>query len=335
MTTTLVRCADGDHTVELRDRERVAERLLKASARKSYDPEVDVDWSAPFDPELFYLPPEAVSLYETPLWDRMTHEERVELSRHELVSMLSFGIWSEIMLMKGLLGHVYRADPTTRHVAYALTETADECRHSTMFGRFIGKTGLRPYRMAWPEFQIGKLAGLVDPPMAMFAAVLLVEEVTDAVQRVAMSDDRVQPLVRTISRIHVTEEARHISYAREELKRQVARTPRPLRRVQASGIAGVGIRMAPRLTRPAVYAAVGLDPRMAYRTAKSSPHRQATLRWAFRRATGFLTEIGIIEGPSARIWRRTGMLSTTDSPAPAPNGLPHRQHPTQRMDEAE
>lgn len=322
MTTTLVRCADGDHTVELRDRERVAERLIKASAKKSYDPEVDVDWATPLDPDLFYLPPETLSLYETPLWDRMTHEERVELSRHELVSMLSFGIWSEIMLMKGLLSHVYRGDPTSRHIAYALTETADECRHSTMFGRLISTTGLRPYRMAWPEFQLGKIAGLVDPPMAMFAAILLVEEVTDAVQRVSMTDDRVQPLVRTVSRIHVTEEARHISYAREELKHQVAGTPRPLRRVQASGIAGVAIRMAPRLTRPAVYRAVGLDPRTAYRTAKTSPHRQATLRWAFRRATGFLSDIGMIEGPSARVWNRTGMLSTPETPIPA--GLPRR-----------
>ncbi|MFC5186696.1 AurF N-oxygenase family protein [Actinomadura harenae] len=322
MTTTLVRCADGDHTVELRDRERVAERLIKASTKKSYNPEVDVDWDAPLDPDLFYLPPETLSLYETPLWDRMTHEQRVELSRHELVSMLSFGIWSELMLMKGLLGHVYRGDPTSRHIAYALTETADECRHSTMFGRFIGKTGLRPYRMAWPEFQLGKLAGFIDPPMAMFAAVLLVEEVTDAVQRVTMTDERVQPLVRTISRIHVAEEARHISYAREELKRQVASTPRPLRRAQASGIAGVGFRMAPRLTRPAVYGAVGLDPRTAYRVAKSSAHRQATLRWAFRRATGFLTDIGMIEGPSARIWHRTGMLSTPETPVPS--SLPHR-----------
>ncbi|MEV4251642.1 diiron oxygenase [Spirillospora sp. NPDC049652] len=318
MTTALVRCADGDHTVELRDRERVAERLLKASAKKSYDPEVDVDWTVPFDPDLFYLPPETLSLYETPLWDRMTHRERVELSKHELVSMLSFGIWSEIMLMKGLLGHVYRGDPTSRHIAYALTETADECRHSAMFGRCIGKTGLRPYRMAWPEFQLGKIAGLVDPPMAMFAAVLLVEEVTDAVQRVTMTDERVQPLVRTISRIHVTEEARHISYAREELKRQVVATPRPLRRVQASGIAGVALRMAPRITRPAVYRAVGLDPRAAYRTAKTSPHRRATLRWAFRRATGFLTDIGMIEGPSARIWHRTGMLTTPENPTPTP-----------------
>ncbi|WP_051467387.1 AurF N-oxygenase family protein [Actinomadura oligospora] len=317
MTTALVRCADGDHTVELRDRERVAERLIKASARKSYDPEADIDWDAPLDPDLFYLPPETLSLYETPLWDRMSHEERVELSRHELISMLSFGIWSEIMLMKGLLSHVYRGDPTSRHIAYALTETADECRHSTMFGRFIGKTGLRPYPMAWPEFQLGKLAGLIDPPMAMFAAVLLVEEVTDAVQRVTMTDERVQPLVRTISRIHVAEEARHISYAREELKHQVASTPRPLRRIQASGIAGVGFRMAPRLTRPAVYRAVNLDPRIAYRTAKTSPHRQATLRWAFRRATGFLTDIGMIEGPSARIWHHTGMLSTPKTPPPA------------------
>ena len=55
----------------------------------------------------------------------------------------------------------------------------------------------------------------------MFAAILIAEEVLDALQREAAADERVQPLVRMVSQIHVIEEARHVRYAREELARQI------------------------------------------------------------------------------------------------------------------
>jgi len=51
----------------------------------------------------------------------------------------------------------------------------------------------------------------------MFAGTLVAEEITDQLQREAMKDNTLQPLTRMVSKIHVTEEARHVRYAREEL----------------------------------------------------------------------------------------------------------------------
>jgi len=74
-------------------REEFAERLLKGSVKKSYEPVVDIDWDAPLEPDKFFLPPEVVTLYGTPQWDAMTREQQIELSRQELVNVLSAGIW--------------------------------------------------------------------------------------------------------------------------------------------------------------------------------------------------------------------------------------------------
>ena len=52
-----------------RGREEFADRLLKGSVKKSYEPVVDIDWDAPLDPDKFFLPPKVVSLYGTPLWE--------------------------------------------------------------------------------------------------------------------------------------------------------------------------------------------------------------------------------------------------------------------------
>jgi hypothetical protein len=187
------------------DRERTAARLLKSSAEKFYDPDVDVDWSAPPVDGLLYQPEHRISLYGTYLWDRLSPEQRIELSRHEVASVASNGIWFEVILMQLLLKEIYRGDPTTSHVQYALTEIADECRHSTMFGKAIAHFGLPAYGPRKLLHRLGKLLPVVGYGPALYGSVLIVEEVLDRFQREAMADEHVQPMIRMVNRIHVLE----------------------------------------------------------------------------------------------------------------------------------
>jgi hypothetical protein len=306
--TAVVRCRDGDHTLALTDRDAVARRLLDASRKHSFDPDVDVDWDVPQDPDVFYLPPVLVSLYETPLWDGLTHRQRVELSRREMASIASFGIWAEFMLMQALVQHCHRHRFDSEHVAYALTEIADECRHSIMFGRMVRTFGLRTHRPNALQYSAGVVSGAVYDPLVKFAGTLVVEEFTDAFQRLSFPDEEIQPLVRQVTRIHVIEEARHIRYAREELKRLVAAASAPRRRLAAAGLAYAARLITSQVVHPSCYAAVGLDPRAARRAAAASPHRRATLAWSFRKCTAFLDEVGYLDGPARRIWVNGGLL---------------------------
>ncbi|WP_301176188.1 AurF N-oxygenase family protein [Actinomadura geliboluensis] len=306
--TAQIRCKDGDHTLELTDREVVAERLLRTSRKHSFDPDVDVDWDAPQDPDVFYIPPQLVSLYETPLWDGLTHRQRVELSKREMCSIASFGIWSEMMLMQSLLMHAYRHRYDSGHFAYALTEIADECRHSKMFGRMVRTCGLRTHRPRALEYHAAKLFGAVYDPMPMFAGTLVVEELTDAFQRLTFPDEDMQPLIRQVTRIHVIEEARHIKYAREELKRLVAKAPAFQRRAAAYWMAQATRLLATQMIHPSCYTAVGLDPKLARRVAARSPHRRATLAWSFRKCTAFFDEVGFLDGRAREVWIGAGLL---------------------------
>src|SRR3954471_15150560 len=139
-------------------REEFSERLLRGSVKKSYEPVVDIDWDAPLDPDKFFLPPKVVSLYGTPLWDGMTREQQIELSRQELVNTLSAGIWFENILNQALLRDLMHQDPTARATHYALTEMGDETRHMGMFGRPIEKIGGKPMRpRRWQRILINGL----------------------------------------------------------------------------------------------------------------------------------------------------------------------------------
>src|SRR4051794_4216748 len=88
-----------------------AQRLLTASAKNSYDPEIDIDWEAPLAEGFAYLPPERVSLYGTPFWDVLSDEQRLELAKHEWASIVSIGLWTEIVLMQLLIRDAYHRDP--------------------------------------------------------------------------------------------------------------------------------------------------------------------------------------------------------------------------------
>ncbi|KWX05468.1 diiron oxygenase [Carbonactinospora thermoautotrophica] len=290
------------------DREHVADRLLKASAAHSFDPLVEIDWEAPLLEGVFFLPEHRVSLYGTELWERMSHQQRVDLSRHEVASMASVGIWFELILMQMLVRHVYHLDPTSRHVQYALTEIGDECRHSVMFGRLVEKLGCPAYGPDRHAHLLGRFLKATATGPAMFAAILIAEEILDTLQRETMADENVQPLVRAVSRIHVIEESRHVRYAREELLRQVTRISRPELAVHRLLTARSAHVITTRLIHPGVYAAVGLDPREARAAARANPHHRDTLRWAARRIVRFLDETGLLGGPGVVLWRRAALI---------------------------
>ncbi len=301
--------AQQSGTALLKDREQVADRLLEASAKHSHDPDTELDWDAPMEPGKWYVPERIISLYGTPIWKRMSEEQRIELSKHEFASMASAGVWFEIILMQLLTRHIYDLDPRSSHVTYALTEMADECRHSRMFARAVATLETPYYGPGAVTRFLGRVLKTTATTPGAFTATLLVEEILDRFQRLTFPDPSVQPLIQGITRIHVVEEARHVRYAREELRRQMATCPAWERQLTRTISGEASVVVARALISPAVYASVGLDVEEAVRQARHSQHRQETMRWSAEKLTSFLEEIGVIHSALDRAaWRRSGLL---------------------------
>ncbi|MFC9243538.1 diiron oxygenase [Streptomyces sp. NPDC057136] len=293
----------------LRDREQIAERLLESSAKHSFDPDTELDWDSAIEEGKWFWPPELISLYDTPLWRKMSEEQRMELARHEAASLASLGIWFEIILMQLLVRHIYDKPATSNHVRYALTEIADECRHSLMFGRMITWGGAPNYPVPRLYHNLARIMKTVSTTPGSFASTLLGEEILDWMQRLTFPDERVQTLVRGVTRIHVVEEARHVRYAREELRRQMVTAPRwerELTRVSCGEAARV---FSVCFVNPQVYERVGLDRREAVAQVKASGHRAEVMQSGAKRLTDFLDDIGVLNGVGRRLWRSSGLLA--------------------------
>jgi hypothetical protein len=291
-----------------KDRDVTAERLLDSSMRNSYDPDVDVDWDAPLVEGKGFLPEERVSLYGTALWERLTPDQRLELAKHEIGSITSVGLWTEIVLMQLLARYAADLDPRSPHTHYALTEIGDETRHAIMFGKGIARLGLPAYGPPRAVRIPAKLFGAAIGGPAMFASVLVVEETTDRLQRSMLDDEQIQPMIRMINRIHVVEEARHVRYAREELVRGLSRLSRPALELHRTVTALVAYAVVNVMVHPGVYAAVGLNPREARAAALANPHHHESRRWMAEKIVAFLNDVGMIGDPSKRIWRKAHLL---------------------------
>jgi hypothetical protein len=288
--------------------QRAADRLLRSSAARSYDPDVDIDWSAPLVPGKGYILEHRCSLYGTSLWQRLSPEQRIELGKHEAASIASTGIWLELMLMRLLAKFAYQGDPVSPLIHYALTEVGEECRHTIMFARMIDKIGTPAYGPAPHVRALGNLLPAMATGPSAWAAILIGEEIPDRLQREQADADCIQPLVRMVNRIHVLEEARHISFARAELPRSVAATSRAglaYHRLLAARFAFI---MSRSLINPLVYQSVGLDPKAARAVALANPHHQASIRFSGEKLVAYLADNGLVGGPGLRWWRSSFLL---------------------------
>jgi len=290
------------------DRQDIATRLLASSAKKAYDPMVEVAWDAPVPGDLYGMTPEWSTLYGTALWEEMSLQQQVTLTKHEVSSIMSTGIWFEMILMQMVVRDMYGTDASQPHFQFALTEIADECRHSIMFARAAERYGCPAYRPKRTVLELGRLFKTTATGATAYGGILVAEEILDVMQRDWMKDDRVQPITRTTSKIHVVEEARHMRFARQEIIRRAGGLSTRRRAVERAYLAAGAAVITANLVTPQVYAAAGLDVDRAVREAKNNTHYQRKLRVSAAKLMGFLDEVGMVGGPSRKLYENVNLL---------------------------
>jgi len=110
-------------------------------------------------------------------------------------------------------------------------------------------------------------------------------------------------------RIHVTEEARHIGFARDALTRRARTMSRAEKTYARMCVAVAGPLFGSLMTNRHMYVRAGLDGDTARRAARTNPHATATLRLGASGLAAFLDGVGLMGPIGKRIWRRRGFLA--------------------------
>lgn len=286
----------------------VSRRLLGSAATLSYDPLSEIDWDAPLPAHHYGLNPEWSTLYGTPLWDEMSEEQRVTLTRHEVCSIMSTGIWFEMILQQMILRDQYVHDPANPEFQFALTEIADECRHSIMFARACQKMGVPAYYPHKVIVELGRIFKSVAGGEVAYGGTLVAEEVLDVLQRDLMRGENVLEIVRLTSKIHVVEESRHMKFARQEVREHMRGISGVRRFASGTLVAAVAYAIVTNLVNPRVYAAAGLDIRQAMGAAARNGHRRSMMRNACAGLMEFLGEAGLLNTPAVLLYQRANMI---------------------------
>jgi len=227
MTTTL---DQEQHDTRFDD---LVRRLSHQSVVKHFDAYGDIDWDSPelaidqADPRFEFEP-------ESPLgatqWYRSRPQPlRARIGLHAIVGNMKAGLQFESVLKRGLLEYAYRLPDGSPQFRYAYHEVIEEAQHSLMFQEFVNRSGLEAPGLTW-DMELGsrRVIGMARRfPALFFVFVLGGEDPIDHVQRKVLRSGRdIHPLLERIMRIHVTEEARHLSFARQYLRDTVPNLPR-------------------------------------------------------------------------------------------------------------
>jgi len=315
MTTVL----DNEQATDVRSGdayENLIARLSQQSVVKHFDAYADVAWD---DPEMRIDPADPRwemdadgGLGATEWYQSQPQEVRARIGLHGVVGAMKTGLQFESILKRGLLEYAATLPNNAPEFRYAYHEVIEEAHHSLMFQEFVNRSGIDVPGM--PKLmQIGA-RGVIKLgrrfPALFFLFVLGGEDPIDYVQRQELRSGKpIHPLLERIMRIHVTEEARHLSFARHYLKRTVPELSWWRRRMLAIRIRFILGTMAGLMLRPSKSAIklYGIPKSVIKEAYDDNPDARQHVRDSLRKVRNLCVELGIITPVSKLLWKAFGI----------------------------
>jgi hypothetical protein len=216
--------------------QRIVADLLRQTHANRAHPFAVIDWNAPvhqIDPH----DPVWVRCCEGPIaprawFDQLSTNDRARFAMERICCFFLAGIEFETGLSTGLLRYAQRPGISHHVYAYIYEEIIEEAQHSLMFRTLVERCAPDLIPLAGANSGISKIAEKVatyalESPLLFLAGVLCGEEPIDSLQRsfLRKSAEQQHPLVRSVCALHVAEEARHLRFARCQMREMLSIAP--------------------------------------------------------------------------------------------------------------
>lgn len=293
------------------------EALSRATVRRRFDPNVDIDWDAPENAldendARWQLDPDTSPLAATDWYAEQPLKRRIDMGRWTTANTLKVTLQFEMMLVRGVVHYAGKLPNGSPVFRYLLHELTDECNHIQMFQEFINRTGEDVPGMRRGSRIIGPILAFIGgyANMFHFIGVLCGEQPLHFQQTLQhRGAAQVPPLLNKITYIHLAEEARHITFADDHLAERIKDVGRFRRALYAITFPVflrwlIGEMIAP----PRTFARQFGVPRQVFKTAywRSARSRQMMAESAadVRRVA---EDLGLRTAWSRWIWRVLGI----------------------------
>lgn len=212
----------------------ILQGLSQASVDRHFDAFIDIDWDSPEfqvlpDDPRWVLPSDVDPLGAHPWYQSQSLARQIQIGQWRQANILKVGLQFENILIRGIMQYVFTLPNGSPEYRYLTHEATEECHHTQMFQQTVNRIGVDVDGMPW---LMRKIAGVLPwagsaVPMAFFIGVLAGEEPIDHTQKgILRSGKDLPPVLSRIMQIHVAEEARHISFAHQYIRRNAPRLGR-------------------------------------------------------------------------------------------------------------
>jgi hypothetical protein len=198
---------------------RPALQGLYAKAKKlQWDGQERIDWSQDLDPENpMELPDESVLIYGSPLWEKLTREERARVRHHQQAWQISQFLHGE----QGALlctSKIVQQVPDMDAKYYAATQVMDEARHVEVFSRLLHDKFQLAYPITPPlQALLGDVLRDSRWDMTYLGMQVLVEGLALASFQ-QIRDGARNGLAAQVNAYVMQDEARHVAFGRLALR---------------------------------------------------------------------------------------------------------------------
>jgi hypothetical protein len=305
-------------TVESESEYDEALRLLsEGSVRMHFEPYVDIDWESPdfavtAGDRRWILSETTDPLGRHPWYRALPDDQKIAIGMWRQANVAKVGLQFEQLLIGGVINHVFRLPNNAAEFRYCTHEVIEECNHTLMFQEMVNRIGIdvpgggAAFRALAPFLA---LAGRFLPEV-FFTGILAGEEPIDHLQKgILRSGEEIHPIMQDVMRIHVAEEARHISFAHKFLAHRVPRMSRPGR---------FALSLAFPVTMRVLCDVIVIPPKEfweAFDIPKSvkhdlfwrRPESRRALRGYFADVRALADQIGLMNPASRIVWKLCGI----------------------------
>ncbi len=297
--------------------QKLLERLCAAAVKRRYEAYRDIAWD---DPEMQVDPddPRWELSDRHPLGATDWYQSQPAGTRSRIGLNMSAGFCYtgrifEGILSRGLLRFAATQPHNSLEYRLAYHEVIEEAHHSLMFQEYVNRSGM-PIPLMDDEF-IQNSSGVAEYgttfPEMLFIYALGGEDPIDYAQR---EEYRVRatkhPLIQRISQIHITEEARHIAFARSYLRLNVPKLSDERHTEMSLAVPSVlGVLSKLMLEPPEhVIATYDIPPDVIDEAFTNNPAHRDIVVASLAKVRALCEELGLMTDQATELWRENGLL---------------------------
>ena len=276
-----------------------------------------IDWSQDLDPENpQQLPDEAVNIFGSDVWNRLTKQERATVRRHQQAWQLSQFLHGE----QGALictAKIVQQVPSVDAKYYAATQVMDEARHVETYARLLHEK----FELAYPitptlKRLLNDVLSDARWDMTYLGMQVLIEGLALAAFA-SIRDQAKNPLARAVNAYVMQDEARHVAFGRLALRDYYPELTQKERDEREEFAVEACYLMRDRFLAEEVWETIGLPVEECVRYVDGSQEMRAFRSRLFTRIVPTMKDIGLWGDKIRRAYANMDILGFADIDAAA------------------